>query len=108
LYAPNYQSPFACRKCWRLLYWSQFIKWDHPLGLFYRDASGRARPLSMTRSAERQREKRSLRKIERLVRLGDVQALSALTGGLFSAEAVAQMLPEMLAEMDQGGAPKAR
>jgi len=62
LYAPNRRSPFACRRCWNLGYWSQYLKKPDYL-LVYRFV---IHPPSTSRSAERQRSKRYVKKMMRL------------------------------------------
>ena len=62
LYSPNPgRSPFACRRCWRLVYWSQYLK-DARLAFVYRWVIN---PPRMTASAWRQRVNRSVKKTMR-------------------------------------------
>jgi len=62
LYSPNPgRSPFACRRCWRLVYWSQYLK-DERLAFVHRWVIN---PPMMTASAERQRSKRYVKKMMR-------------------------------------------
>jgi hypothetical protein len=61
LYQPDRSSPFACRRCWRLVYWSQYLKRPDHL-LVYRHM---IHPPSTSRSAERQRLKRYVKKTMR-------------------------------------------
>ncbi|HKO57424.1 MAG TPA: hypothetical protein VJ276_16230 [Thermoanaerobaculia bacterium] len=59
LYAPNRSDQFACRLCWKLVYWSQYLKNPDYLAV-YRFIH----PPSKTASARRQRGRRLQKKLE--------------------------------------------
>jgi hypothetical protein len=59
LYAPNPSSPFACRRCWKLVYWSQYLKRAEYVAVYRL-----LHPPSSTRSAQRQRDRRYRKKLE--------------------------------------------
>jgi hypothetical protein len=59
LYSPNPSSPFACRRCWKLVYWSQYLKNPDYVAV-YRFIHAP----SSSRSAQRQRDRRFRKKLD--------------------------------------------
>jgi hypothetical protein len=76
LYSPNPgRSPFACRRCWRLVYWSQYLK-DARYVMVYRHL---IHPPSESASARRQRDRRCRKKLEAM---SEEQLLALLEASL--------------------------
>jgi hypothetical protein len=75
LYARHDRGAFACRPCWRLVYWSQYIK-NPTHATVYRLL---IHPPSESASARRQRDRRHRKKLEGM---SERQLLALLEGSL--------------------------